>query len=318
MPRGVATPDGKTAFISGFDDDIRSVSLETGELLWTIQLSGEPIVADHHKVVIARKPSSSVVELNVVSAENGSMLGSCPIQFPFDIDVSDRARFSLYPELVDNRVVVRWQASGQYTGGAPPPKFVEESLAQERQGSFECDFQGIQVEAAQVEASASPPSQISWAYRIGGVWRETAWMLDEMQAALEMDHSDSGPTLVLSTVDSVHLARRTPLVTGQSVEPTLTPDGRFLFVRRTDPPGNPWEVWEVATHKHVGRITHDPGSDFPAVLSGRVYYLASTPGPTGLAYRIRAADLQSGQTLWEHEIGGPAQLESAPPLPKLR
>jgi hypothetical protein len=318
MPRGVASPDGKTAFISGFDDSIQSINLETGELLWSIRLSGEPIVADHHMVVVAREPSSSVVELDEVSAEFGSKLGSCRIQFPFDIDVSKRARFRLFPKLVDNRVVVRWQASDRYMGGAPPPKFIEEGQAQESRGTFECDFRDVQVEAVQVETSASPPAQTSWAYRSGGVWRETAWVLGETQATLEMDYSNPDPVLVLNTVDSKHFVHRSPLVTGQSVEPTLTEDGRYLFVRRTDPPGESWEVWEVATHKNVGRIAHDPGSDLPAVLAGRVYYLAPTPTSTGITYRLKAVDLHSGQFLWEHELGGPAQLESAPPLPKLR
>ena len=316
MPRGIATPDGKTAFIAGVDDRIQAVNLDTGERLWSTQLGGQPILADQDKVVIAREVSPSVVVLDVVAADKGSKLGSCRIQFPPGIDVTDPARFSLRPCLVDERVVVQWQASDRYAGGAPPPKFIEESFAAESAGTFECDFRDGQVEVTRSVPSESPSAQTSWAYRLGGVWRNTAWTAGEQQAALEMDRSGPEPVLTLSTDGPGNAAQVTPLITGEAVEPTVTPDGRFLFVRRTEPPGEPWDVWEVTTHRQLGRIPREPGSDFPVVLKGRVYYLAPVPGPAGPAYLIRAIEIDSGRTLWEHALGSPAHAE-APPPPKL-
>ncbi len=321
MPRGVATPDGRRAFFAGLDNTVQAIDVETGKRTWSVEIDGQPIAAANGQVVIMREASPGVLTMLVLDETDGHEVGRCNVTLPPGIDVSAASgQFGLRPSILDDRLLVEWEAQSSYAGGAPPPTFVEDEAARRTTGTFECDLTAGHVRTAQSGAAEAPAPRTSWPYRLGGDWHKSAWRVGESLATLELDRSGPQAALLLRTFaeDDESTARSSVIAESDAVEPTVTPDGRHVFVRLTVPPGEPWHIWDAIDHTEVGIIDYQPGSEFPAVLDERAYYVAPTTSPTGTGYDMRAVDLVTGKVVWDLQLGAPAPRKITPPPPRMR
>ena len=316
FPRGVATPDGGTGFLAAPRDGVLAVDLDRGRRMWSAALAGQPLVATDGGVIVACPLAPGALALVLLDARDGGELGRCEVRFAGGVDVARMlAAGDLRPAVSEGSVLVEWRAASKYEGGAPPPRFVEERAGRSRAGAFRCELGGERIEAEPSDdAGERTAGRPSFGYRSGGRWRETGWRLDGGEARLARDANGA---VVLETFDAGGAPARGPTVVAESeaVEPTVTTDGRFLLVRRTAPPDPWWRVWNVAGHERIATVPYPADADFPAVLEGRLYVL--TPGDGGGAPRLAAFDLESGEMLWELEIG-PLAEEAPPRLPPRR
>ena len=316
MPRGVAHPAGRVAFIAAADDAIVAVDLERGRVIWTAGLGGQPVMATDGGVVIARPLASMALGLVLLDASDGHHLGRCDVRFPSDVDVVQMLRAGgLAPIVEGGRLVVDWEVRTAYRGGASPPPSIEQGASRLLAGRFHCEF-GSERREASVDAKR-PALRESFGYRRGGRWHHTAWRVEGPTRLLARLAQDSSGALVLETFepDGARARPATPIGENSALDPTVTPDGRFLFVRRTVPPGERWRIWSVTEHEQIASIPYLEGSDFPAVLERRAYHLAPA-AETGVP-SLRALDLATGDLLWELALGSPVEREP-PRLPPVR
>ncbi len=317
VPRGVATTDHNRGFFAGLDNTIQAVDLETGQLAWTVDIPGQPILAAEGKVMVVTQSPSRNLSLLVLDENSGEELSRCELPLALNADTSSiDEQFEIRPSMAEDRLHVQWKMHTPYKGGAPPPQYVKQSADEILSGAFDCELHSGEIIPTLAAAAVDRPRRQSWPYRLNGVWQKTSWISNQEENVLELRRTDASRDLLLTSFSATDGSnvRSTVLASTDAVEPTLTPDGKFLFVRQTVPADEHWTVWQVADHTPVGKLKYQPGAEFPTVLDDTVYFLTQSSGPS---YRMHAVRLPDGDELWNLELdAGPAQ-KVAPPPPRM-
>jgi hypothetical protein len=97
------------------------------------------------------------------------------------------------------------------------------------------------------------------------------------------------------------IPRAVTVAGGTAIEPLVSADGRHLLVRETRPPSAQWRVIDVRTGRQVATVPYLAGTDQPAVLGDRLYFLA----PWQDRYALHACALATGAPLWHLPLDPP-------------
>ncbi len=307
FPRGVADPEGELGFFENLSGCVESVELGPGQRRWRSAVEGEPVLATREAVFALRLPLAIGLD-----AGTGKLLAEqdLPLELPPGAELS---QVEVSAELLGSSLLLEWRSDGRYAGGAPAPDEVRSGFERRSHGTIEWDLAAGR--AREMPGSVRQGADLqSWPYRRRGRWRETAWQCGDLVLRLALDDSaeaEQESVVLLAT------GERGPRPAGPAwpapIEPTVTPDGCHLLVRETRQPAGPWQVVDLRAAREVARVPYREGSQFPAVLGGRLYFIT---GPrAGSPAALHAVDLASGEEVWELDLGPPPD-HGAPPLPR--
>lgn len=295
-------------FFESLSGAVESVELGSGERRWRSAVEGEPVLATREAVFVVLTPM--VFRLD---AGTGKLLDEqvLPLDLPPGTEPS---QVEVSVELRGSSLLLAWWVDSRYAGGAPAPDEVRSDFERRSSGVIEWDLATGRVRELPGSARQGTDDLPSWPYRRRGRWRETAWRCGDLEFRLALDDSRTAEqeSVVLHATEA-----GAPRPSGASwptpIEPTVTPDGCHLLVRQTQQPAAPWQIVDVRTAREMARVPYREGSQFPAILGGRLYFVT---GPrVGSPAALHAVDLASGDELWELALD-PPPARGAPPLPR--
>ena len=308
FPRGVADPEADLACFENLAGFVEGIELVSGKRRWRSPVAGEPVFAARGFVIVVRPPQACRLE-----AETGRLLDEhvLPLDLP---PVAEPSNVQFTAHLRGDLLGLEWRADGRYSGGAPVPDEIRRGFERRFGGVIEWD---LRTGALRTGAAGTAPTEDdlpSWPYRQRGVWRERAWRCGELTLRLAADESRTAGQESISLQRAEGGALRS---TGPSwappIEPTVTPDGCHLLVRRTAPPAGPWEVVDVRAARELARVPYREGSQFPAIIGARLFFMTA-PRP-GSPAALHAVDLASCTEVWQLTLD-PPMARGAPPLPR--
>ena len=173
FPFGVASSDGRLAFMRAPQGAVRALALADGNELWTSADGGIPLFADANGLITAVPATDrrNAVRLVLLDLQTGARkFQSDPIVLPEwalvtganDVEV----RFRAAP--ANGLIVLDWCARSWYGGGANPNPKIEREASKKDSGRFRIDAADGRATAAQpVDADLlcgdRPPAQVSGA-----------------------------------------------------------------------------------------------------------------------------------------------------------
>lgn len=159
FPLGVASSDGKSAYMRTSRGAIRAIALNDGSDVWAGTDPAIPLFADAATVlaVVPATDRHNVVRLATIAAPSGERTFlSQPLVLPdwALVGASDvEVRFRTAP--ASGTMVLDWCARSWYGGGASPDRQIERSAAHAASGSFRVPLAGGQVEAGRSVSALS-------------------------------------------------------------------------------------------------------------------------------------------------------------------
>jgi hypothetical protein len=323
FPRGVAARDEQSGYLEDGEDAITAVDLKTGQQLWRSAEASLPLLmVDSRLVALAFVPGRpNAVRFVVLDAGRAGQRSfvSEPVLFPpwLSVETASPEEFSCHVRLDGNAVVLDWKAHARYRGGAAPSPEIERQARQASAGTVQFDLGSgrgalhARTDSPVRPTPATPEVVASAPYRTNSHWSTEPWVAGSKRATLSQDETGTEPTLQLTTWDrtSGKDAVTIPLATGSGLVPTVTPDGRYLFVVQpsasTASTGDQrWLVFSVETGQVLARLEYENGAGWPCVLGDRVYYLVQGSPQVGTGdtsvrpWALMTRRLATGEQLW--------------------
>ncbi len=322
LPRGIGDAATAKGYVSDAAGHVVALALADGAGIWRSRVLARPVLAAGGRVFAVRPAgpdAPSVLWLELIDARSGRLEGERAL----DLSVASPGAtgtpdLDLSATLAGDVFRLRWRRPDTYAGGAPAPQHVRERFATPTSGVFEYHLASRALSARPTPNGADESPRLPSApYRRDETWRYDAWPAGRGLARLDLDESRNPPVLRLELWNSrgAQRLRAADLLEGRALEPTVTPAGDHLFLRRTSPPGDRWLVYEVASGRRIASLPYDEGSRLPVLLGDRVLYLVWPSGSRGGEAVIHAVDLASGRRLWDYSLSEPAA-RRPPPLPR--
>jgi hypothetical protein len=314
LPRGVADADGRHGFVRNGRDTIDAIRLDTGALMWSSGLEAEPLLVAGSRLVAASPSRTRQNGLEILLLDidgRGRSVGRHELELPDGVSVSsqDRRDFEYVTRLEGESLTLSWKARTRYRGGTPPPQPVGPAERGELRGRVIVDLETGSARELPSEPLPEPNLPPSQPYQVQSVWREEAWRAGSQILRLSLAGSGEHRTLVLEGQGAGGGGWAKELLEGSRFEAQGTPCGRYVFARTSRPPGDEWAVFSAETGERLTTVRYEEGYQWPCVIGARIYYL-TTGGPhlaASAAMTLRAADLHTGQLLWEHDLGAPGR-----------
>jgi len=339
FPRGIADPGGQTGYMANAGGGIDALDLLSGELLWRTDIASRPLLAFENRLAAQRPATDRVNALQIVVLDvtqgGRSVLTSDLVVFPewVSITTANEESFAFKVYTDKSELVLDWQAHARYRGGAPPPPHILEQATRDAAGIARINLETGKVEMLPPEDSAAArlPKAFqhvtSLPYQAGSSWQTDPWVAGEKLAALGSEESEGQQVLSLKTWDLSTGQAHAPitLAKGKGLVPSVTPDGRYLFIHHELLPGPPpaedqaWWIFSVETGQRLATLSYEPGTQEACVVGTRVYYLVQGPpysvasGASVLPCTLKARELASGKLLWEQPLQG-RRVSKPPPL----
>jgi hypothetical protein len=295
-------------------ETIDAIRLDTGAPMWRSGIEARPLLVAGARLVAASPSRSRENGLEIFLLDidgRGHVVGRDELELPDGVSVSsqDRRDFEYVTRREGESLTLSWRARTRLRGGAYPPEDVSRAERRELRGSVLLDPRTGRVSARELSSESMfepdlPPSQ---PYRLQSVWREVAWRAGSQILRLSVAGSGEHRTLALQALGPGSDGRAKALLEGSRFEAEVTPCGRYVFARTSNPPGDEWAVFSAETGERVITLRYEEGEQWPCVIGERIYYLAAG-GPRlagSAAMTVRAADLRTGQPVWEYDLDGP-------------
>jgi hypothetical protein len=341
LPGGVADAAGKTGYLANPGGGIDAVSLENGARLWASKDASFPLALLGKKLVaqafVAGKADRIRVVVLDVKNKGKRLLASDPVVFPewVSVRVTHGRSFTAGALVVENDLLLRWEARAWYAGGARPTPQVERAARKHATGVAKISLESGRVEMLKKDplpkvAGSRLPKGLekitSEKYWTGLAWETQPLILGPRVTALKVDNAGGKATLKLRAWDA-RTGKPQPdvvLLEGKSLWPQVSPDRRFVFVhqavsRESLPRGDyAWWVFSLETGKQVAKLPFEPGMTELTVIGSRLYYAIDvqkrdprSPAVTRTRF-LRVADLKTGKVFWEREVWSPPVLLPLP------
>ncbi len=326
IPHGLADVPAGMAYVAGPDGCILALDLNRGEIVARAGFAAEPLALADGLLIGWRPGAGGPNAVRIVAAiRNGQSIDivwEATIALPdwADPQALEPDAFALEAEFQDDAVIVRWQASTRYGGGAPPPPEVLEAATRDQQAMVRLDRRtGAPIgpeERSRIEggSSVSPPDVGAGRrvvpYRSGSSWATAPWRSGAGDAALIKPQS--GPGVALLRREAGRDSEST-LSTDPGAEAAVTQDGMLIFV--SEPSSNRWQVFSAATGEPTASLPFDPGTEAVAALDDRALYeVAEDIGGTR-RYSLRCRDLKTGALMWSQALREMTLAAPPPPPP---
>lgn len=324
FPRGVATPDGVSGFIGRSTAGVAAVDLASGADLWQVTHPARPrlVVGDRLVAQDLGEPRANALRFILLDLTRRGrvVLTLGPIVLPDWVSVADPEQvFTFETYAADSELGVDWQAESIYRGGAPPPSHVQIQARHVAHGQVRLSLATGDVVAERADTGplarevAAPLLAVTSAPYLRDLsWHDAPWVADSMGAALVKIDVAGQNQMQLRRWELSNGGELMPvrLATGDASVAEVTPDGRFLFVRRehggVDAAAHaPWLVFSVMSGQSIGQVPYEEGASGPCVVHGRVFYLVeSTRASTASGATLKAFDPTSGKELWKKDVPG--------------
>jgi hypothetical protein len=331
MPAGVAGPDKRAGYVSDTSGSIQALGLAEGELIWRSQFAARPLIVKGNRLAALRRATpdrENALQVVVLDRnDQGKLLiESDAIIFPdwVSATVLTNESFSYSVRVQGDDLLLEWEAQGRYRGGAPPPAFIQAQANKAATGIVRVDLKTGKVRMvsaksrSEIELPASLRESTLFSYQIGvsDTWETEPWVVDEeMAAAITGEIAEEQQALQLQRWNPVTGKAQKPvaLVKGLALVSYVTPDGCHLFIHSEMPPDEsspeakaPWWLFSVSTGKQLAVLEYEQGAREACVLDSHLYYIVDDPPPALrsdgdiLQSTIKALDIVSGRTLWQH------------------
>ncbi len=316
LPGGVADTATSTGFVVGETGVLEAIDLADGRVRWGLP-GAAPLIALHGTLFAAVAESG----VRVVALDGGTGAR----QFAAQLLLSGPPPVFFAARLDGGRLMVAWRERAPTQAAQPVarPLFEEEHAAA-------VDLTSGRVQSIPV-AEAAPPTPPPTGVDVATLLLDQtgtvrAWAHGDSIAALSVD----GGALILRTFS--HLGGAA--VSTSTLLPSLPAPGYFRNYRPPDgahvylvlcndrpeggvPPGGRcrWAVFAVDTGARVADVPFEPSGlpPAPALLGTRLYYAVSAGAGAYLERRrLRAVDVATAATVWEHPL---ASADRPSPIP---
>jgi hypothetical protein len=343
IPGGVADAAGKIGFIANDKNLVEAINLETGEVLWTSEVSGKPLAVSGNRLLVqvpvqAKANAVRVVALNT-GAKGKQAMESDPVVFPDWVatGLAGGKSFTSSAKLHQGDLLLTWEARSSYWGGARPPPEVERAARKEARGVARVNLETGKVEMvdadkAPVEPAPKVPEELakvpSHQYFTGTEWKRSPLVVGTTLAALVVENEGSAVQKMklqrwdLTTGKALGTVE---LLRGKALWSVISPDGRTIavhqaLVKEQLPEGDyAWWVFDTETGKQLAKFLFEPGSTELTVIGPRAYYAVNgqqkgppRPGLFETPRLLKAIDLKTGKQLWERNLP-PIRMLPPPP-----
>jgi hypothetical protein len=326
IPHGIADAKADLAYVAGPDECIVALNLTRGEIVARSDFAAKPLAADGDLLVgwtsVIAQPNAVRLIAALRRGEKIRSAWEATLELPdwVDLESAEPDAFTLDAEIQEGAVVVSWEASARYSGGAPPSPDVEEAAKHNERGTVRLDRKtGAPVgseERTKFEQSPAEllPNMISnrqiVPYRSGPSWATKLWRAGKADSCLVRPKQGPGVSLVRSEAGSTEETR---LSSDPNAEATVAPDGGSIFIHEPGSGGRSWQVFSAATAKRVASLPFDSGTEWAAVVDDRVLYHVVEDDGSTRRQSLRCRSLQSGELMWSQVLGEVA-LRAPPPL----
>lgn len=326
IPHGIADAQADLAYVVGPDECIVALNLTRGEISARSDFAAMPLAADGDLLVgwTSDIVQPSAVRL-ITARRRGETIGSqweATIEIPNWVDLKspEPSAFNLDAEIENDAIVVRWEASARYGGGAPPPPDVEETARHNEGGTLRFDREtGAPLgpeERTEIDESPleAPPDIISnrqvVPYRSGPSWTTGMWRAGKAESCLVRPKEGPGVSLVRGEAGRTE---ETSLSSDPDAEASVSPDGALIFIQEPGGGERSWQVFSAAAAKRIASLPFDSGTEWAAVVDDRVLYHVVEDEGSRRRQSLRCRNLKSGELIWSQVLAEVA-LKAPPPL----
>jgi hypothetical protein len=338
MTWGVATPDGKTVYVTGISGKVEALDLATGKVRWTFEDPGRPLALVGRRlaieVAVADKDKTNAVRVVLVN-DRGKQVGqSAPITLPERVALARAAGPGIAGSAWSdgNYLYLSWggrfggpggRGFGGGKGGGPGgpggrgPRAAPSGVAK-------VDLLTGKVQMLEGDDVPSPPAlklpdEIARGPRGPGgrggrgAFAPRAGVNGPYFVAITIARDEEVREVILKRWDRSTDTALEPMVLAKTgvVEASLSIDFRTVLVNLREQPDQEesptfWRAYSTLTGKEVGSLLEQEGAFGVTALGDRVFFvIRRAPEPPANAIRprtIRALDLKTGKVLWEHAI----------------
>jgi outer membrane protein assembly factor BamB len=161
FPDGVASPDGRLAFIELRTGGVRAIDLRTGDERWTSDVDARPLIVAGDRLIAEDRAASrdNVLQLIALDPDRQGAVDRRldPIVLPDWVAVADPdQRFDYRVDAAGDDLSIEWSADSHYAGGAPPPASV---LAQAERAGHGRLRVNLRTGRVSTEAGPAPPTR---------------------------------------------------------------------------------------------------------------------------------------------------------------
>jgi hypothetical protein len=339
IPGGVADAAGKKGFVANASGGVDALDLETGKPLWTYKDGGKPLAVVGNRVLVQAKDKDKGNVLRVVFidvAEGTKVKESDPIELPSwaVIEEGRGAGHSFASSArLDGDLLVSWQATQFYWGGAAPSPEVLKATNKNAGGVARVNVESGKVEMLDADKTPPPPAvkvskelekAAARPYGFGDDVRTTVAAAGKFAVAVDVEPpAGNKQKVVLKQWDLATEKALDPIVLaeGGMYQAVGVPSAGVVLVRRAGLPEKApeedaaWTVYSLETGKKTAMFLSEPNTAEITVVGPRAYYVVKGTGngPFGgvLPRTLKAVDLKSAKRLWERPLEG----ERLPPPP---
>ena len=327
----VTDADGAKAFIVNPNGGVTALDLAKGDVLWESKDLGRPLaVAGDRVLVQARDPKKANVlrVLGLKISDGAKAWESDPIELP-DWAAAEPGRDagrSFFSRAWTDKgaVLIAWQASTWYWGGAAPSPEILKAAQHNASGVARVDLDSGKVEMLETAKAPAPPGEAKLSKELQKEAGPTVAASGDYAVVVAVEPSGGKAKVVLKRWDLTTEKPLDPVVLAEGgvyQVVTLPPAGMTLV--REGSVGGPapdevtWTAYALATGKEAAKFNTEPGAGQFSVIGPRAYYVVQGQ-PTGPPFAgviprtLKAVDLKTGKRLWERPLEG-ERLPSPPP-----
>lgn len=314
LPRGVSDPIGQVGYISNGVNGIDAINLLNGELLWSTDIAYKPLIVFGETLAALRDANGGNNVLQVVfldlSQRGALALTSEPVVLPDWVSIhEDNGSLDLKAHLDRDDLVLSWECHTRYTGGAPPPTYIQAQEQKCARGQVRINLKSSEAKTSHsVEGNPIPleeplPDQIDDSVT-------KVWAIDDEVISLLSRLSDGKVAYYIKARDrlSEHSYDEIKLADGEALVASVTPDGYYVFIHQEVPPKAPssdglsWSVFSAKTGSLVAELTYERGAQQPCLVGGVVYYLVEKRSGSVVKYILKARELATNRIVWERVL----------------
>jgi hypothetical protein len=337
IPGGAADGEGKVGFVTGESGGIDALDLASGKVLWTTKDGQKAIAVDGKRVLALAGQGNKLQVLTLDAAEGKKLATSEAVTFPdwvavrLGVVTSDMGRsFDVAGRSEKGDLYLRWQARSWYWGGARPTPQIEAAARKNADGVARINLETGKVEVVDADKWPADKSVSAEVEKVaarpvpGLPGAKRVLVVGDQAVAVDVE----GQKVVLKRWELKDAKPLEPvtLLEAPAFRVDLSPgSGRVMIhkalTKEALPPGDyAWWIFDLATGKQVGKLDFIPTTREAALVGPRALFVVNPPmkgpgpGPFGgftIQRTLRAVDVASGKTLWDHPLE--AERRSPPP-----
>jgi hypothetical protein len=301
IPGGVADPAGRNGFVTNAEGGITALDLRNGTVLWETRMGHRPIAVTGERVYASIAASPGVLRVVGLDLARQGIVNfeSDDINLPKDAQPDS----------------LRWVAEQQVVR-------LKCNCANDK--TTETEFV-VDLKSGHIRTLTNQP--ISRVNEPAGLEkRAVRWqgVIDGRSKAVVLEETEQGQRLVLLGWNAGGVLQTSQgLLEGKRLVLRPALDGNLLCLRDSVPSPDQkadefgphaWSVFDPATGKQVARFPYVAGTQAISVLGPRAFCLVVGRVPGSIEHefvsprKLKAIDLRTGKTIWEHEVEGKHQV----------